>query len=92
MALETHPKGSEGVYEDNLPWVTGVEVEIKEAKRYDDDEGGMYQGRGKERRKKIRIFFIEKEKIRGPTTVEVRTATVPRQRARKLVGYFNDAK
>ena len=33
MALETHPKGSEGVYEDNLPWVTGVEVEIKKEKR-----------------------------------------------------------
>ena len=32
MALETHPKGSEGVYEDNLPWVTGVEVEIKKEK------------------------------------------------------------
>ena len=32
MALETHPKGSEGVYEDNLPWVTGVEVETKKAK------------------------------------------------------------
>ena len=54
MALETHPKGSEGVYADNLPWVTGVEVEIKKAKRYDDDEGGMDQGRGKERRKKKR--------------------------------------
>ena len=51
MALETHPKGSEGVYDDNLPWVTGVEVEIKKAKRYDDDEGGMDQGRGKERKK-----------------------------------------
>ena len=54
MALETHPKGSEGVYEDNLPWVAGVEVETKKAKRYDDDEGGMDQGRGKERRKKKR--------------------------------------
>ena len=59
MALETHPKGSEGVYDDNLPWVTGVEVEIKKAKRYDDDdECVMYQGRGKERRKKIRIFLF----------------------------------
>ena len=35
MALETHPKGSEGVYEDNLPWVAGVEVETKKAKRYE---------------------------------------------------------
>ena len=64
MALETHPKGSEGVYEDNLPWVTAVEVETKKAKRYDDDdEGGMDQGRGKDRRKKTRIFLFEKEKI-----------------------------
>ena len=52
MALKTHPKGMEGVYKDNLPWVAGVEVEIKKAKRYDDDEGGMDQGRGKERRKR----------------------------------------
>ena len=27
-------------------------------KRYNDDEGGMDQGRGKERRKKIRIFLF----------------------------------
>ena len=46
------------MYVDNLPWVAGVEVEIKKAKRYDDDEGGMDQGRGKERRKKIRIFLF----------------------------------
>ena len=52
MALKTHPKGSEGVYENNLPWVMGLEVKIKKAKRYDDDEGGMDQGRGKERTKK----------------------------------------
>ena len=32
MALKTHPKGSEGVYEDNLPWVMGVEVEIRKQK------------------------------------------------------------
>ena len=65
MALETHPKGSEHVCEDNLPRVKGAEVEIKKAKRYDDDEGGMYQGRGKERRKDNNFFFIlKKEKIR----------------------------
>ena len=62
MALETHPKGSEGVYEDNLPWVTGVEVETNKAKRYDDDEGGMDQGRGRERLR-LREFFLKgKEK------------------------------
>ena len=87
MALETHPKGLEGVYEDNLPWVMGVEVETKKAKRYDDDEGGMDQGRGKERRKKIRNFFILK-KIQGPTRFEVRTTTVPRQRHQKACSVF----
>ena len=78
MAVETHPKGSEGVYKDNLPWVTGVEVETKKAKRYDDDEGGMDQGRGKDRKKGKIFFYFEKEKIRGPTKFEVRTATVSR--------------
>ena len=32
MALETHPTGTEGVYEDNLPRVVGVEVEIRKEK------------------------------------------------------------
>ena len=36
MALKTHPKRMEGVYEDNLSRVAGVEVEIRKAKRYDD--------------------------------------------------------
>ena len=58
MALETHPKESEGVYEDNLPWVTGVEIETMKEKRYDDDEGSMDQGRGKERKKRIRNFLF----------------------------------
>ena len=75
------------MYEDNLPWVMGLEVEIKKAKSYDDDEGGMDQGRGKERKKRIRFFF-EKEKIRGPTTFEVRTTTVPRQRRQKACWVF----
>ena len=51
----------------------------KKAKRYDDDEGGMDQGRGKDK-KKVRFFYFDKEKIRGPTKFEVRTTTVPRQR------------
>ena len=33
MALKTHPKGSKGVYKDNLSWVAGVKVEIKKRKR-----------------------------------------------------------
>ena len=44
------------MYEDNLPWVMGLEVEIQKEKRYDDDEGVMDQGRGKERKKRIRFF------------------------------------
>ena len=32
MALKTHPTGTEGVYEDNLPRVAGVEVEIRKQK------------------------------------------------------------
>ena len=35
MALKTHPEGAEGVYEDNLTRVEGVEVEIRKAKRYE---------------------------------------------------------
>jgi hypothetical protein len=35
MALKTHPKGSKGVYEDNLPRVTGVKVEVRKNKGYE---------------------------------------------------------
>ena len=45
MALKTHPKGTEGMYEDNLPSVVGVEVEIRKAKRYEDRMGGRREGR-----------------------------------------------
>ena len=48
MALETHPKGLEGVYEDNLPWVMGVKVEIKKSKRYVVYSGSGGEGRGEE--------------------------------------------
>ena len=56
MALKTHPKGMEGVYEDNLPRVAGVEVEIRKAKRYKDEVGSGGQGRDKEKQR-IRFFF-----------------------------------
>ena len=56
MALKTHPTGTEGVYEDNLPRVAGVEVEINKAKRYDDGMGSMGEGRAKE--KESRFFFV----------------------------------
>ena len=77
MSLKTHPKGTEGVYEDNLPRVVGVEVEIRKAKRYKDIMGSRGEGRAKEREN---IFFFVFENIRGPTRFEVRTATVPQQR------------
>ena len=68
---------------DNLSWVAGVEVEIKKAKRYDDEKGSRGQGRGKERKEGKTFFLKQKEKIRGPTRFEVRTATIPRQRHQK---------
>ena len=54
MSLKTHPKGTEGVYEDNLPRVMGVEVEIRKAKRYESRMGSRGEGRAKE---KENIFF-----------------------------------
>ena len=58
MALKTHPKGTEGVYEDNLPRVAGVEVEIRKAKRYNDGMGSRGEDKGKEKEK--RFFFVLK--------------------------------
>ena len=57
MALKTHPKGTEGVYEDNLPRVAGVEVEIRKAKkRYED--GMCSRGEGRAKEKENRFFFV----------------------------------
>ena len=55
MALKTHPNGMEGVYEYNLLRVAGVEVEIRKAKRYEDEVGSGGRGRDKE---KQRINFF----------------------------------
>ena len=46
---------------DNLSWVAGVEVEIKKAKRYDDEKGSRGQGRGKER-KEGKTFFLKRKR------------------------------
>ena len=72
MALKTHSKGREGVYEDNLPRVAGVEVEIRKAKRYDDRMGSRDEGEGKG---KENIFFFilkiyEDDKIGRHTTTK----------------------
>jgi hypothetical protein len=85
MSLKTHPKGTEGVYEDNLPRLAGVEVEIRKAKRYEDRMGSRGEGRAKE---KENMFFFVFKNIRGPTRFEVRTAAVPRQWRQKACWVF----
>ena len=55
MALKIHPEGVEGVYEDNLPRIAGVEVEIRKVKRYEDRMGSRDEGRAKE---KETYFFL----------------------------------
>ena len=60
MALKTHPKGMEDVYKDNLPRAAGVEVEIRKAKRYEDEVGSGGQGRHKEKQR-IRFFLKDKD-------------------------------
>ena len=52
-----------GVYEDNLPWVAGVKVEIKKSKRYEVESGSGGEGRGKEIQRPRDYFFLKgKEK------------------------------
>ena len=47
MALKTHPERTEGVYEDNLPRVAGVKVELKKKKKnlkiYEDQLGSKLE-------------------------------------------------
>jgi hypothetical protein len=85
MALKTHPTGTEGVYEHNLPRVAGVEVEMRKSKSYEDRLGSRGEGRAKEKENR---FFLFLKNIRGPTRFEVRTATVPRQRRQKACWVF----
>ena len=80
------------MYEDNLPWVTVVEVEVKKTKRYDDDEGGMDQGRGKDRKKGKIFFILKKKRYEDQLSSKLEQQPFPGNDARKLVGYFNDAK
>ena len=73
------------MYEDNLPRVAGVEVEIRKAKRYEDRMGSRGEGRAKEKENR---FFLSLKNIRGPTRFKVRTATVPQQRRQKACWVF----
>ena len=92
MALKTHPTGTEGVYEDNLPRVAGVEVEIRKAKRYDDRMGSRGEGEGKTKVENFFIFEKEKKGYEDQLGSKLEQQLFPGNSARKLVGYFNDAK
>ena len=39
MVLETHPEGLKGIDKDNLSWIVGVKVMIKQTKIYDGEKG-----------------------------------------------------
>ena len=56
MSLKSHPKGTEGVYEDNLPRVAGVEIEIRKVKRYESRMGSRGEGRAKEKENRFFCF------------------------------------
>ena len=87
MALKTHPTGTEGVYEDNLPRVAGVEVEIRKSKRYESRMGSRGEGRAKE---KENIFFLFLKIYEDQLGSKLGQQLFPSNGARKLVGYFND--
>ena len=57
MTLKTHPKGTEGVYEDKLPRVAGVEAEIRKAKRCESRMGSRREGRAKEKENRFFLFL-----------------------------------
>ena len=87
MALKTHPTRTEGVYEDNLPRVAGVEVEIRKAKRYESRMGSRGEGRAKEN-----IFFLFLKLYEDQLGSKLEQQPFPGNSARRLVGYFNDVK
>ena len=88
MALNTHPTGTEGVYEDILPRVAGVEVEIRKAKRYMDIMGSRGEGIAKEKEK---IYFLFLKIYEDQIGSKLEQQPFPGNGARKLIGYFNDA-
>ena len=74
------------MYEDNLPRIAGLEVEIRKAKRYESRMGSRGEGRAKE---KENIFFLKIYEDQLGSKLEQQP--FPGNGARKLVGYFNDA-
>ena len=78
----------EGMYEDNLPSVARVEVEIRKAKRYKDRMGSRGGGRAKE---KGNIFFLFLKIYEDQLGSKLEQQPFPGNSDSKLVGYFNDA-
>jgi len=71
MALMTHPKETEGVYENNLPRVAGLEVQIRKAKRYEIE--WLARVKVEVRKKNKGYVFFEKEKEKDTRTNLVRS-------------------
>ena len=88
MSLKTHPKGTEGVYEDNLPRVAGVGIVIRKAKRYESRMGSRGEGRAKEKENRFFLFLKIYEDELGS---KLGQQPFLGNSARKFVGYFNDA-
>ena len=88
MALNTHPTGTEGVYEDNLPRVAGVEVEMRKSKRYESRMGSRGEGRAKEKENSFFLFLKIYEDQLGS---KLEQQPFLGNGTRKLIGYFNDA-
>jgi hypothetical protein len=61
MAIKIHPEGAEGVYEDNLPRVAGVEVKIRKVERYNDGMGSSGEDRAKEKENRFFLKIYEDE-------------------------------
>ena len=74
------------MYQDNLPRVAGVEVEIRKVKRYKGRMGSRGGDRAKEKEKKMFLKIYEDQ-----LGSKLEQQLFPSNGARELVGYFNDA-
>ena len=79
---------------DNLSWVAGVEVEIKIKKAKDTMMKRVAGVKVEVRKeKRVRLFFENKKKrYEDQLGSKLEQQLFPGNGARKLVGYFNDAK
>ena len=74
MALKIHPKGSKGLYKDNLSGVAGAKVEIRKQK---GDEGNLVVGVTVEERKRKDFFKIQGRTVFGDNYSNHSPATAP---------------